>query len=232
MFYSNVEAAKREKRGENEMMQMSTESDSYIPTGKFVIEGHVDPAIPDSCYNIYITDIDKKITSQDLVACVPVINKRFRFETDLSTMKRGRIRAIMPGNQLCSAWIEVYFIPDFTTDMTVHNGYYDMHNQNEYQFMTTAWLNHDAMKFLCDGTISPVSDQSTITDEFELNTALRSYQLLLEDIKKQINDLYRNGIHLNGDLRANTFRKLYNQMDQINNKMEALIDKYAAKLQY
>lgn len=103
-----------------------------IKPGKFIIEGKVDNEILDSCYNIYIGDYHSQITDENLVACIPVRDKRFHYEVDLDKAKAGRLRCIFPGNELCSAWIDIHFIPGLTVYMTVHNGYYDIANQTEY----------------------------------------------------------------------------------------------------
>lgn len=100
---------------------------------KFIIEGRVDEEIKDSCYNIYISDFHSNITDKNLVACVPVVDKRFHYEVDLDEVKAGRLRCIFPGNELCSAWIDLHFIPGFTMYITVHNGFYNLQNMNAYQ---------------------------------------------------------------------------------------------------
>ena len=66
------------------------------------------------------------------MACVPVINKKFRFETDIDRIKSGRIRALFPGDKLCSAWIDFNLVPGLTLKMTVHNGWYNIENNFEY----------------------------------------------------------------------------------------------------
>ena len=98
-------------------------------------------------------------------------------------MKTGRIRGIMPGNKPCSAWIQIYFIPGFTVDMTVHNGYYDIHNESEYKFMTNAWLNQDAMAAFCS-SLGYASDPQN--DNNSIEKAISVYQDLLADFSKQL----------------------------------------------
>ncbi len=193
---------------------------------KFVIDGQVALDIPDSCYNIYITDIDKEITEADFVACVPVKNKRFRFETDLNTMKTGRIRAIMPGDNLCSAWIQIYFIPGFTLNLTVHDGYYDMTNRNEYQFMVNSWLNKDALAVLFESMGANVS-QSPASKFANLMKTLQTYKDMINNLQSQINQLKTMPINTSSDMV-----KLLKRIDDINAKMESIIDKYADSIQY
>jgi hypothetical protein len=94
----------------------------------FKIEGRVDANIKDSLYNIYIAESAEALEAigdDDYVACVPVVNKRFEFQTELDRPMVGRLRCIFPDGELCSAWINLDFVPGETYRITVHNGYYD-----------------------------------------------------------------------------------------------------------
>ena len=94
----------------------------------FKIVGRVDENIKDSLYNIYIAESAEelaRIGDDDYVACVPVINKRFEWQTELEKPMVGRLRCIFPDGSLCSAWINLDFVPGETYNITVHNGYYD-----------------------------------------------------------------------------------------------------------
>ena len=94
----------------------------------FKIEGRVDENIKDSLYNIYIADSRDALYALDdneYVACVPVVNKRFVYQTELERPCVGRLRCIFPDGSLCSAWIDLDFVPGETYHITVHDGYYD-----------------------------------------------------------------------------------------------------------
>lgn len=94
----------------------------------FKIEGRVDANIKDSLYNIYIADSYAALNAvgdDDYVACVPVVNKRFEYQAELDRPMVGRLRCIFPDGELCSAWIDLDFVPGETYHITVHNGYYD-----------------------------------------------------------------------------------------------------------
>ena len=94
----------------------------------FRIEGRVDENIKDSLYNIYIADSRDALYAledHEYVACVPVVNKRFVFQTELERPCVGRLRCIFPDGSLCSAWIDLDFVPGETYHITVHDGYYD-----------------------------------------------------------------------------------------------------------
>ena len=100
----------------------------------FKIEGRVDENIKDSLYNIYIADTYEELNNvadDDYVACVPVINKRFSYSVELDKPKVGRLRCIFPDGSLCSAWIDLDFVPNETYKITVHNGYFD--GDNDYE---------------------------------------------------------------------------------------------------
>ena len=94
----------------------------------FKIVGRVDDEIKDSLYNIYIADTRNKLYAledHEYVACVPVVNKRFEYQIELDKPCVGRLRCIFPDGSLCSAWIDLDFVPGETYNITVHNGYYD-----------------------------------------------------------------------------------------------------------
>ena len=92
----------------------------------FTIEGVVDEAITDSCYNIYLADDYLDIQGETPVATVPVVDKKFRYSIPLKRMTAGRVRCIFPGGELCSAWIDIFFVPGETVTLTVHNGHYQL----------------------------------------------------------------------------------------------------------
>ena len=94
----------------------------------FKIVGRVGDEIKDSLYNIYIADSREALYNLDdheYVACVPVVNKRFEWQTELVKPCVGRLRCIFPDGSLCSSWIDLDFVPGETYNITVHNGYYD-----------------------------------------------------------------------------------------------------------
>ena len=98
------------------------------PKKVFKIEGRVDANIKDSLYNIYIAESREalyNLQDHEYVACVPVVNKRFEWQTELTKPCVGRLRCIFPDGELCSAWIDLDFVPGETYHITVHNGYYD-----------------------------------------------------------------------------------------------------------
>ena len=104
------------------------EKDMASSKKTFKIVGRVDENIKDSLYNIYIAESGEELANigdDDYVACVPVINKRFEWQTEIDKPMAGRLRCIFPDGSLCSAWINLDFVPGETYNITVHNGYYN-----------------------------------------------------------------------------------------------------------
>ena len=137
----------------------------------FKIEGRVDDEIKDSLYNIYIAESREalyNLEDHEYVACVPVVNKRFEWQTELTKPCVGRLRCIFPDGSLCSAWIDLDFVPGETYHITVHNGYYDEDKDYERR------VGRQSGKSLIAETVKVVDDvpaeyhkANPIEDEFE-----------------------------------------------------------------
>ena len=126
----------------------------------FKIEGRVDENIKDSLYNIYIAntyDALNALGDNEYVACVPVVNKRFEWQTELDQPCVGRLRSIFPDGSLCSAWIDLDFVPGETYHITVHNGYYDDDVAYEQR----------VGRFSGKSLIAPQQESVTITGDFK-----------------------------------------------------------------
>ena len=130
----------------------------------FKIVGRVDNEIKDSLYNIYIADTGADLANigdDEYVACVPVINKRFEWQTELDHRCVGRLRCIFPDGSLCSAWINLDFVPGETYNITVHNGWYDEDRDYERRVGRNS-----GMSLLNDLQKRGVDDQTVqVTDE-------------------------------------------------------------------
>ena len=141
----------------------------------FKIEGRVDEQIKDSLYNIYIADTRDALyalSDDDYVACVPVVNKRFEFQTELDHPCVGRLRCIFPDGELCSAWIDLDFVPGETYRITVHNGYYDEDRDYERrvgrQSGHSLLVNNSPTMFEADMVaIDTIPGQDTLEDELK-----------------------------------------------------------------
>ena len=201
---------------------------------RFVLEGTVDEAIADSCYNIYIADKQDKISDDHLVACVPVINKKFRFETDIDRIKSGRIRALFPGDKLCSAWIDFNLVPGLTLKMTVHNGWYNIENNFEYN----AKIFEQSLKSDLSGYAAGLqglnfndidgADNVLGQKESELRFALDEYRKMLEEIDARLLDLNINTD--NGSSSKKYKEELYKQSQEISRRMKELVDRYSSNI--
>ena len=126
----------------------------------FKIEGRVDENIKDSLYNIYIANTHEALNAlgdNEYVACVPVVNKRFEWQTELDHPCVGHLRCIFPDGSLCSAWIDLDFVPGETYHITVHNGYYDDDVAYEQR----------VGRFSGKSLIAPQQESVTITGDFK-----------------------------------------------------------------
>ena len=137
----------------------------------FKIEGRVDADIKDSLYNIYIANTAEELENigdDDYVACVPVVNKRFEFQTELDHPCVGRLRCIFPDGELCSAWINLDFVPGETYRITVHNGYYDEDRDYERRVgrqSGKSLLNERQSRGIDDVVVDDVVDDDVAVDD-------------------------------------------------------------------
>ena len=142
----------------------------------FKIEGRVDANIKDSLYNIYIANTAEELENigdDDYVACVPVINKRFEWQTELDHPVVGRLRCIFPDGELCSAWINLDFVPGETYRITVHNGYYDEDRDYERRVgrqSGKSLLNERQSRGIDDVVVDDVVVDDVVADDVAIDT--------------------------------------------------------------
>ena len=142
----------------------------------FKIEGRVDENIKDSLYNIYIANTAEELENigdDDYVACVPVINKRFEWQTELDHPVVGRLRCIFPDGELCSAWINLDFVPGETYRITVHNGYYDEDQDYERRVgrqSGKSLLNERQSRGIDDVVVDDVVVDDVVADDVAIDT--------------------------------------------------------------
>lgn len=205
----------------------------FVPTvinRRFVLEGTVDDAIADSCYNIYVADTPKGISEDDLVACVPVINKKFRYEADIDRIMAGRIRALFPGNELCSAWIDFNMVPGLTMKMTVHDGWYNIENGHEYNAKIFERSLMPDVNGLAAGSygvnVYDPEEGENGQKEAELRFAIGEYRKMLEEIDKRI----RTDYQMFGANQSDYRKELFKQSQEISRKMKELVDRYSSTI--
>ena len=176
----------------------------------FKIEGRVDENIKDSLYNIYIADTYEELNNvadDDYVACVPVINKRFSYSVELDKPKVGRLRCIFPDGSLCSAWIDLDFVPNETYNITVHNGYYDGDNDYEQRvgrFSGKSLITSQSVVAEPD-SCAPVASSASEQIHFSALDAANKWKNNLDYVKKA------------------TFES---ELQKITNKIEIINEKY------
>ena len=214
------------------------EKDMASSKKTFKIVGRVDENIKDSLYNIYIAESAEELANigdDDYVACVPVINKRFEWQTELDKPMAGRLRCIFPDGSLCSAWINLDFVPGETYNITVHNGYYDDDQDYERRvgrYSGKSLLNerqkrgNDDVVILDDVVIDtiptdprviPLKDESKPTPEQEMQIEAKSHAIAanIDAIKATYESLkpYVDMVSLTGS--DNYFKQIIKQNKEL-----------------
>lgn len=208
----------------------------------FKIVGRVGDEIKDSLYNIYIADSREalyNLEDHEYVACIPVINKRFEWQTEFTKPSVGRLRCIFPDGSLCSAWIDLDFVPGETYNITVHNGYYD--EDKDYERCVgrqsgKSLIEPDAVKVV-DEVPSEYQKANPVEDEFEkwyrsLSPAEEmQFQIKAERIRmssEKLDELYKfiktmlNGSNLDYQMDV-TFKEILKQNKEIDTKWQDAI---------
>ena len=155
----------------------------------FKIVGRVDENIKDSLYNIYIAesrDALYNLEDHEYVACVPVVNKRFEWQTELTKPCVGRLRCIFPDGELCSAWIDLDFVPGETYNITVHNGYYD--EDKDYERRVGRQSGHSLIEPNAVKVEDSQSFKPTEVQRMQLEPITELARMKIEEIKS----LYQN----------------------------------------
>ena len=155
----------------------------------FKIVGRVDENIKDSLYNIYIAesrDALYNLEDHEYVACVPVVNKRFEWQTELTKPCVGRLRCIFPDGKLCSAWIDLDFVPGETYNITVHNGYYD--EDKDYERRVGRQSGHSLIEPNAVKVEDSQSFKPTEVQRMQLEPITELAKMKIEEIKS----LYQN----------------------------------------
>ena len=155
----------------------------------FKIVGRVDENIKDSLYNIYIAESREalyNLEDHEYVACVPVVNKRFEWQTELTKPCVGRLRCIFPDGKLCSAWIDLDFVPGETYNITVHNGYYD--EDKDYERRVGRQSGHSLIEPNAVKVEDSQSFKPTEVQRMQLEPITELAKMKIEEIKS----LYQN----------------------------------------
>ena len=150
----------------------------------FKIVGRVDENIKDSLYNIYIAESREalyNLEDHEYVACVPVVNKRFEWQTELTKPCVGRLRCIFPDGELCSAWIDLDFVPGETYNITVHNGYYD--EDKDYERRVGRQSGHSLIEPNAVKVEDTPSFKPTEIQRMQLEPIMELAKMKIEDIK-------------------------------------------------
>ena len=150
----------------------------------FKIVGRVGDEIKDSLYNIYIADSREalyNLQDHEYVACIPVVNKRFEWQTELTKPCVGRLRCIFPDGELCSAWIDLDFVPGETYNITVHNGYYD--EDKDYERRVGRQSGHSLIEPNAVKVEDSQSFKPTEVQRMQLEPIVELAKMKMEEIK-------------------------------------------------
>ena len=216
----------------------------------FKIVGRVGDEIKDSLYNIYIADSREalyNLKDHEYVACIPVVNKRFEWQTELTKPCVGRLRCIFPDGSLCSAWIDLDFVPGETYNITVHNGYYDEDKDYERRVgrqSGKSLIEPDAVKVVED-TITlngvyykanPEPDDFTKwrknlsqQQEMQLNIRAERIQMAIEKLGKSYDviKMYLKGTN-DGYMMDVQFKEILKQNQELESKWQDAIKFFKA----
>ena len=221
----------------------------------FKIVGRVGDEIKDSLYNIYIADSREalyNLQDHEYVACIPVVNKRFEWQTELTKPCVGRLRAIFPDGSLCSAWIDLDFVPGETYNITVHNGYYDEDKDYERRVgrqSGKSLIEPDAVKvvdYVPDGyqKANPVEDDfqkwyKSLSPTEEMQFKIKAERI--EMSSQKLDELYKfiktmlNGSNLDYQMDV-TFNEILKQNKELETKWQEFFklfkDKNMPKMGY
>lgn len=164
-------------------------------SGKFKIQGEIDPAIAKSCKTVCITDLDAPLSDNSTFTC-PVRDDRFFYETTLNGPKVGRIRIQDQNGELSPFWIDLTFMPDFTLRLTIRDGAYTIANIKEY--------NERLGRYLRDSNPSADNirlNNATLVDAYGCEVPVNGRTVAIINGAKVINDPQK-GTYLQTDRPA------------------------------
>lgn len=98
----------------------------------FTIEGHIDDELWDIGYYIYTSDDDLMINTNE-TELIKADGQNFFYQAELDDVRLGRVRALFKDGTVCSAWIDMLFVPGETAELSVHNGYYSLTGSGFYR---------------------------------------------------------------------------------------------------
>lgn len=135
------EETKEEKEVPNEQLTKMLKDAQTNLKGNFEIIGKRDPELWDRGYFICYKDETDMYVEPILVA---TNGTNFSYKHDLKDITIGRVRALMKDGTICSAWIDIPFVPGEIAELSVHNGYYSLTGSSFYkQWVEEESKNHD-----------------------------------------------------------------------------------------
>ncbi len=148
---------------------------------EFVLDISVDENILDSCYNIYLSDEYLHIDGETPDTCLQVVDKKCQLRIPLTKVIAGRVRCIFPGNELCSAWINLFFVPGETVHLTVHNGFFNLQHSNNSSYISKIERAAVAMRNFTDWK-TPTTPTFEAIERFQTSFSPNNMDLRIHEV--------------------------------------------------
>lgn len=167
---------------------------------EFVLDISVDENILDSCYNIYLSDEYLHIDGETPDTCLQVVDKKCQLRIPLTKVIAGRVRCIFPGNELCSAWINLFFVPGETVHLTVHNGFFNLQHSNYSSYISKIERAAVAMRNFTDWK-TPTTPTFEAIERFQTSFSPNNMDLRIHEViqtkEATVVHLYSNDFSIN-----------------------------------
>ena len=125
-----IETKEEKEEVPNEQLTKMLKDAQTNLKGNFEIIGKRDPELWDRGYFISYKDETDMYVEPILVA---TNGTNFSYKHDLKDITIGRVRALMKDGTICSAWIDIPFVPGEIAELSVHNGYYSLTGSSFYK---------------------------------------------------------------------------------------------------
>lgn len=131
-YTDSIQAENKEEEKEevNEQLANILKDAQTNMKGNFEIIGTRAPELLDRGYFISYKDESGIYVEPTLVATE---GTRFSYKHDFKDITMGRVRALMKDGTVCTAWIEIPFVPGEIAELRVYNGYYGLDGSSFYK---------------------------------------------------------------------------------------------------
>lgn len=134
---SKRQNAKQYTSSEEAKVEALLKNARQYTNGNFILTGRKDKELGDVGYYIYKANDDFTFPT-DIHDDVRVEDNKFRYACYLTDITWGKVNAIMHDGTICTAWIEIPFVPGEEAVLNVHDNYYSLTGTTFYQEWTKA----------------------------------------------------------------------------------------------